>query len=200
LIRFGQQLVTFSTLRIFFGLSTLITASLSALAETDGKKVVALSTLSQLGLIYLSLSLGGAVICLFHLLIHAFAKANLFLIVGNFIHSRFSQQDSRQSSSGEQSASAYLIIVVRLLRLRGIVFFSGFFSKDLILILQYPLLNRVIRYGIILRIVSLTFSYCFKLILTLLRNRKSGPVKEKLMRKAVLLPRIILTTLRVLMG
>lgn len=200
MIRFGQQLVTFSTLRIFFGLSTLITASLSALAETDGKKVVALSTLSQLGLIYLSLSLGGAVICLFHLLIHAFAKANFFLIVGNFIHSRFSQQDSRQSSSGEQSASAYLIIVVRLLRLRGIVFFSGFFSKDLILILQYPLLNRVIGYGIILRIVSLTFSYCFKLILTLLRNRKSGPIKEKLMRKAVLLPRIILTALRVLMG
>jgi NADH:ubiquinone oxidoreductase subunit 5 (subunit L)/multisubunit Na+/H+ antiporter MnhA subunit len=80
------------------------------------------------------------------------------------------------------------------------VFFSGFFSKDLILVLQFPLLNRIIRYGIILRVVSLTFSYCFKLILTLLRNRKSGPIKEKLMRKAVLFPRIVLTGLRVLIG
>jgi NADH:ubiquinone oxidoreductase subunit 5 (subunit L)/multisubunit Na+/H+ antiporter MnhA subunit len=74
---------------------TLLIASLSALSEMDAKKIVALSTLSQLGIMFLSISLGNAILCLFHVITHALAKANLFLRVGNILHIRQSQQDSR---------------------------------------------------------------------------------------------------------
>jgi len=68
-------------------------ASLGALIETDLKKLVALSTLSQLGVIVLALVFGGRIICTFHLLAHAFVKAGLFLVVGRILNARFSSQD-----------------------------------------------------------------------------------------------------------
>jgi len=77
------------------GFITLLVASLAALVEVDGKKIVALSTLSQLGLIFIALALGNSFICLMHVIIHALAKANLFLVVGRIIHVNYSQQDSR---------------------------------------------------------------------------------------------------------
>jgi len=97
-------------------------SSSAAIAESDGKKIVALSTLRQLGLIYLSLGLGGSFICLFHLLMHALAKANLFLIVGNLIHSRFSQQDVRFIRIGNERFLLFLIRIIRVLSLRGVFF------------------------------------------------------------------------------
>jgi NADH-quinone oxidoreductase subunit L len=116
------------------GVFTLISASFFALVESDTKKVVALSTLSQLGLIFIALSLGGLFICLFHLLIHAFSKANLFLIIGNLIHSRFSEQDIRFINKRERATTFYFIIFVRIMSLSGVVFISVFFSKFFILI------------------------------------------------------------------
>jgi NADH-quinone oxidoreductase subunit L len=119
-------------------------ARLSALIETDAKKIVALSTLSQLGLIFIALALGIPIICYFHILIHALAKANLFIVVGRILHTRFSQQDSRIISSRTVGPFIVVSITVRLLRLVGFVFIAGFFSKEQILIGQAFLLNRTI--------------------------------------------------------
>jgi len=124
-----------------FGFLTLLIASLAALRERDGKKIIALSTLRQLGLIVLSLMIGLKFICLFHLLIHAFAKANLFLVFGNLIHNHFSQQDTRLLVIRESKSRRIILFFIRILSLRGIVFTSGFFSKDLILLSSYSLLN-----------------------------------------------------------
>lgn len=80
---------------LWLGTVTLLMARVSALSEIDAKKIVALSTLRQLGIMFLSISLGNIIFCLFHVITHALAKANLFLRVGNILHMRQSQQDSR---------------------------------------------------------------------------------------------------------
>jgi len=128
LVRFRQMRVSLAGVLLTLGTITLMLASTAALIEVDGKKVVALSTLRQLGLIFMAISLGNSLICLFHLLMHAFAKANLFfLIVGNFLHIRFSQQDYRQLSSGIERKTIFLIIFIRVFSLRGVIFSRGFF-------------------------------------------------------------------------
>jgi len=99
LIRFGQTPSLRLNLWLIIGILTLFVARAAALTEVDAKKVVALSTLRQLGLIIVSLTLGNVVLCLFHVLTHALAKANLFIVVGNTLHDRFAQQDSRQLSN-----------------------------------------------------------------------------------------------------
>jgi NADH-quinone oxidoreductase subunit L len=152
------------------GVFTLISASFFALVESDTKKVVALSTLSQLGLIFIALSLGGLFICLFHLLIHAFSKANLFLIIGNLIHSRFSEQDIRFINKRERATTFYFIIFVRIMSLSGVLFISGFFSKDFILINEPYFSNSIIEFIISIYIVSLTLAYCYKLIVGLTKK------------------------------
>lgn len=137
---------------------------MAALLESDAKKIVALSTLSQLGLMYLAISLGGAYVCLFHLVIHAFAKASLFLVVGNFIHFQLSQQDGRVIASGGKSSIFFLLLVTSLVRLRGVIFSSGFYSKDFILFSHYFLINRSLSRVLILSVIGLTFTYCTKVI------------------------------------
>jgi NADH:ubiquinone oxidoreductase subunit 5 (subunit L)/multisubunit Na+/H+ antiporter MnhA subunit len=121
---------------------TLSVARLSALIETDAKKVVALSTLRQLGLIFIALAIGRPIICFFHIIIHAFAKANLFIIVGRILHRRFSQQDARLISSRRITFFITITITISLVRLVGIIFISGFFSKEQILIGQSSILRR----------------------------------------------------------
>ena len=80
------------------GSITMVLAGMRALEETDSKKIVALSTLRQLGLIIIRLGVGGAFIAFFHLLSHAFFKALLFIVVGNIIHLSLRYQDLRKSS------------------------------------------------------------------------------------------------------
>jgi len=174
------------------GRVTILLASTAALMEVDGKKVVALSTLRQLGLIFMALSLGNRFICLFHLLIHAFAKANLFLIVGNFLHMRFSQQDYRQLSSGVERSTVFMIILVSVLRLRGVIFSRGFFSKDSILIREFNLMRSFLSWVILIRIISLTFAYCLKLIFSLTLIEGSHLLIHKTYNPMVLYPSVLL--------
>jgi NADH-quinone oxidoreductase subunit L len=182
------------------GRVTLLLASIAALMEVDGKKVVALSTLRQLGLIFMALSLGNRLICLFHLLIHAFAKANLFLIVGNFLHIRFSQQDYRQLSTGVERGTIFIIIFVSVLRLRGIIFSRGFFSKDSILIREFNLMRSFLSWIILTRIISLTFAYCLKLIFSLTLIEGFHLLIHKVYSPMVLYPSMLLVILSIYLG
>lgn len=200
LIRFRQFFNRLVFLIMVLGTSTIILASLAALFEVDGKKVVALSTLRQLGLIFVSLSLGNWLVCLFHLLMHAFAKANLFLIVGNLLHIRFSQQDSRQLSSGLMETRIIFIFLVRIFRLRGIIFFSGFYSKDRIFFREYRLVTRILGFSILVRAISLTLTYCLKLIFSFCEKQICIPLNEGIKDFIKIRPRLTLTLIRVILG
>lgn len=181
------------------GLATLTLASLAAFLERDGKKVVALSTLSQLGLIVLALSLGNLTICLFHVVTHALAKANLFLVVGNFLHRGLSQQDTRKLSLIGLSRTILLGIIVRILRLSGFLFTSGFFSKEQVIGFRYLSLNRSRRILVLVLLSRLTLGYCLKLLYSLvsLRNFSFLSLEGSLYAS---LPVLVLRRLRLLAG
>lgn len=120
-----------SLLILLIGTRTIIMAGMSGIVEIDIKKIVALSTLRHLGLIFSSVGLNQWVISFFHIITHAFSKALLFLRVGNIIHSRNEYQDLRRSkvTSTALPISSSLVISTNL-RLCGMPFFAGFYSKD----------------------------------------------------------------------
>ena len=116
------------------GALTILMAGISALWETDIKKIVALSTLSQLGIIIGTLGAGLSAVAYFHLVRHAFFKALLFMGVGSVIHRVRDYQDLRKVGlmvSASPTTLAYLLTAN--FRLCGLPFTSGFFSKDLCL-------------------------------------------------------------------
>lgn len=105
-----------------------------ALYEYDIKKIIALSTLSQLGVIIMSLGLGLPILALFHLYTHAIFKALLFICGGNIIHCFRGKQDMRQINNVSKLlpvTSTFLNI--SNMALCGIPFLAGFYSKDLII-------------------------------------------------------------------
>ncbi len=113
------------------GSLTILIAGLAALREIDIKKVVALSTLSQLGVMATTLGIGLHTLAFFHLLSHAFFKALLFIRVGSIIHISSDYQDLRKSGTAISICPFTLTIRIRAnLRLCGIPFTRGFFSKD----------------------------------------------------------------------
>ena len=122
------------TFVLWVGICTMVMAGLSALRESDIKKIVALSTLSQLGIIFISLGRGCKIVGFYHLLVHAYFKALLFIRVGNIIHLSDDYQDIRKMSSYEDKFSLRLsMCIFANLRLIGVPFIRGFLSKDLIL-------------------------------------------------------------------
>jgi len=200
LVRFRQMSIYLCCILLIVGATTLILARMGALMEVDGKKVVALSTLRQLGLMFMAISLGNRLICLFHLLIHAFAKANLFLIVGNFLHIRFSQQDSRQLSSGVERRTIFIAIFIRVFRLRGVTFSRGFFSKDSILISEFNLMRNTLSWLILIRIISLTLAYCIKLVSSLIKIESFNLSIHLNYSPISLFPNLLLVFFRVFLG
>lgn len=169
MLRFSLETTLRYKLWLTIGLMTLTTARLRALLETDGKKMVALSTLRQLGLINIALAISRKFLCLFHILRHAFAKANLFMIVGSLIHLHYSNQDSRKIRFSNRPF-LLLSFLLRVISLVGLVYSSGFYSKDRILIRHHSVINRILRVLIISSIVLLTFLYCFKLLVSLMKS------------------------------
>lgn len=112
---------------------TIILGGVSALFEEDLKKVVALSTLSQLGIMVFVIRIGFKLICLFHLYIHALLKASLFLGVGSIIHCRREQKILFMKGGVIDSPGRRRIIIISCAALSGVPFLCGWFSKDLIL-------------------------------------------------------------------
>lgn len=200
LIRFSQFSIILEYAIFIIGYSTLLVARLAALIELDLKKLIALSTLSQLGLIIIAITIIGPFIRLFHLLIHAFAKANLFLMIGNLIHFRFSHQDARLMSPGPERIRRILSIFIRVFRLRGVAFYSGFFSKEIILNTQYFLFNSTIAIILIIRIITLTVAYCIKLILYRSKVELNQPLVSLRKRALHITPSYVLTIITLLLG
>jgi NADH-quinone oxidoreductase subunit L len=113
---------------------TLFVAATIALVMTDIKKVLAYSTVSQLGYMMLALGVGGWAAGLFHLLTHAFFKALLFLGSGSVIHGCHHEQDmTRMGGLYPKMKITALTMLVGVLTIAGIPFFSGWYSKDAVL-------------------------------------------------------------------
>lgn len=122
-----------SSLLLFVGLFTSLFGSVAAVLEVDVKRVIAFSTLSQLGIMFVRLGLGCRSLCFLHLNCHAIFKALLFLSVGVLIHSCYGSQESRALVLSPSSAVLPLTcIVVACLSMCGLVFLSGWATKDAI--------------------------------------------------------------------
>jgi NADH-quinone oxidoreductase subunit L len=116
------------------GAITLVMAGLIALVQTDIKRVIAYSTMSQIGYMFLGAGLTAYPEAMFHLMTHAFFKALLFLAAGLVIHALAGEQDMRlMGGLRKLMPFTYVAFVVGALSLAGIPPFSGFFSKDSIL-------------------------------------------------------------------
>lgn len=136
LVRFNVLVLYFqvSMVLIYVGTLTILMAGFAAIFEIDIKKIIALSTLRQLGVIIIILGGGAPLLAFFHLLSHAFFKAILFMCAGALIHNIKDYQDIRKIRGRLSSIPVTSsIIMVANLSLCGLPFLRGFYSKDLIL-------------------------------------------------------------------
>lgn len=116
------------------GILTMIIAGITAMLEMDIKKVIALSTLRQLGIIMIILGIGNPILSFFHLISHAFFKAMLFMCAGLIIHRMKDYQDIRKIGFNYININLSIsIIIVANMRLCGLPFLRGFYSKDMII-------------------------------------------------------------------
>lgn len=153
------------------GIITILIAGATALYEIDIKKVIALSTLSQLGVIITILGLNRPILAYFHLLRHAFFKAILFMCAGIVIHNIKDYQDIRKIRSILNNIPlVYSVIIVANLRLCGLPFLRGFYSKDLILEVILIKNLGIFMYIVILLATFLTVAYSCRIIFLLSSN------------------------------
>lgn len=166
IVRFGELLERLMIDCLFIlSLITIIIAGSGGLVETDIKKVVALSTLSQVGIIMFVASVGATIVCFFHLVIHAFFKALMFMCVGGVIFYTGGCQDGRVYGGlwFKIPLTCGLLIFTNI-SLIGFPFMSGFYSKELIV--ASILLSEVSIISLILFILSLvlTIGYSFRIM------------------------------------
>lgn len=133
-------LLTPATLELIgvIGAATALFASLVALNQTDLKRVLAYSTISQLGLMFLACGISAFYAAMFHLTTHAVMKALLFLSAGNVIHKMHGVTEmGKMGGLYKQFSETHWLFLIGVLAMSGIPPFAAFFSKDLILEVEY---------------------------------------------------------------
>lgn len=147
---------------IAIGLATALLAATIAIKQNDIKKVLAYSTVSQLGFMFIALGTGYYIAAIFHVLTHAFFKALLFLGSGSVIHAMGGEQDIRKMGGLHKHMKITSItFLIGCLAISGIPGLSGFFSKDEILAGVFG--TNKILYGLALFAALLTAFYMFRL-------------------------------------
>nr|YP_010988733.1 NADH dehydrogenase subunit 5 [Anaspides spinulae]WOR81090.1 NADH dehydrogenase subunit 5 [Anaspides spinulae] len=162
LIRFSVAIESSSMRLALFLIScvTMFMAGLGANFEYDLKKIIALSTLSQLGVMMSILALGFSELAFFHLLTHALFKALLFMCAGVIIHNMKNYQDIRSMGSlVKQMPLSSMLMMLANLSLCGTPFLAGFYSKDLILEISF--MGAVSMVGVLLYILSTGLTVCY---------------------------------------
>ncbi|MBC7873407.1 MAG: NADH-quinone oxidoreductase subunit L [Ferruginibacter sp.] len=147
----------------YVGLATALLAATIALKQNDIKKVLAYSTVSQLGFMFLALGCGAYTAAVFHVMTHAFFKALMFLGSGSVIHAMGGEQDIRNMGGlGKKLKITFITFLIGCIAIAGIPPFSGFFSKDAILLSAFA--KNPVLYGIALFTALLTAFYMFRLL------------------------------------
>jgi len=146
----------------YIGLATALLAATIALKQNDIKKVLAYSTVSQLGFMFLALGVGAYTAAVFHVMTHAFFKALLFLGSGSVIHAMGGDQDIRNMGGlSKKLKTTAFTFLIGCIAIAGIFPFSGFFSKDAILLAAFE--DNKVLWGIALITALLTAFYMFRL-------------------------------------
>ncbi len=139
-------------------------AATMALVNRDMKRIIAYSTLSQLGYMFVAAGLGAYWVALFHLMAHAFFKALLFLGAGNVMHAMHDELDPFKMGDLKTSMKwTWIFMTLASVALAGIYPLAGFFSKDLILEVSF-VEHHYILYTVLLLTAGLTAFYSFRLV------------------------------------
>ncbi len=160
------------------GLLTAFFAATIGLLQTDIKKVLAYSTVSQLGYMFLALGVGGFAAAIFHLMTHAFFKALLFLGSGSVIHALSGEQDMRRMGAlAKRIPITHATFLIGALAIAGVPPLAGFFSKDEILVHAYARSPVLFAIGVVTAL--LTAFYVFRAVfLTFYGTSRVSPEAE----------------------
>nr|QUJ10051.1 NADH dehydrogenase subunit 5 [Tubifex tubifex] len=169
LIRFYPFLSTlplFNSILLFSAISTMLMAGISAATECDMKKIIALSTLSQLGMMMTSLGLGAPTFALLHMMTHAMFKALLFICAGEMIALHSHGQDLRWLGNlVTQAPVASSCALIANMALCGLPFLAGFYSKDLIM--EVMISNNTNWFMILLTFLAVGFTSFYSIRFTM---------------------------------
>nr|YP_010031610.1 NADH dehydrogenase subunit 5 [Necremnus tutae]QOV03005.1 NADH dehydrogenase subunit 5 [Necremnus tutae] len=175
MIRFNKLMYNFPSLLkwiMITGLLTMMMAGFSANFEFDMKKIIAFSTLSQLGLMMMIYSMKNYELAFFHLMIHAMFKSMMFMCSGILIHSLNNYQDIRfMGMSIKNFPITTSMFLISNLSLCGMPFYSGFYSKDMILENMFMKNISFILYILLLLSTGLTVMYSIRLSYYLVVNK-----------------------------
>ncbi|MGY2988877.1 MULTISPECIES: NADH-quinone oxidoreductase subunit L [unclassified Bradyrhizobium] len=152
---------------MFFGATTAFFAATIGLVQNDIKRIVAYSTCSQLGYMFVAMGAGAYSVGMFHLFTHAFFKALLFLGAGSVIYAMHHEQDIRNMGGlWRKIPYTFAVMCIGTLALTGFPLFAGYFSKDAIIEAAYAAHNPFATYAYLLTIVAagLTSFYSWRLI------------------------------------
>lgn len=185
------------------GIATAILAATIAITQTDIKKVLAYSTVSQLGYMFLGLGVGAYTGAFFHLMTHAFFKALLFLGAGSVIHAMSNEQDMRLMGGLKKKLPiTFITMLVGTVAISGIPPLSGFFSKDEILAHAFQQ-NKVFW---VLGVIGAVFTsfYMFRLLFLTFNNKFRGSSEQEShlheSPKSMTIPLIVLAVLSAIGG
>ncbi len=193
---------TTQTVVAIVGLATAIFAASIALKQNDIKKVLAYSTVSQLGYMFLGLGVGAYTGSVFHVMTHAFFKALLFLGAGSVIHAMHEQDIRKMGGLKKFMPITHITFLLACLAIAGIPPFSGFFSKDEILAAAYE--KNPVYYVIGVITAFMTAFYMFRLYATTFLGKFRGTVDQEHhvheSPSAITIPLIVLAILAVIAG
>lgn len=188
---------------MWIGLATSLLAALIGLKQNDIKKVLAYSTVSQLGLMFIALGCGAYTAALFHVITHAFFKALLFLGSGSVIHGMHHEQDIRlMGGLRKKMPVTYITFLIGTLAITGFPFLSGFFSKDEILVSAFA--HNQLVFALALISAAITGFYMFRMFFVTFHGnyRNHHHAFEKVHESPLLmtLPLMILALLSIVGG
>lgn len=199
LVRLNISVCYSAELSVLFILAsiTIILASRGALKERDSKKIVALSTLRQLGLIILILNLIIPGLVFNHLITHAYFKALLFIAVGNMIHISQGYQDlRRQGNPPIMGPVTFYSALIANFSLIGLPFLSGFYSKDFLLEHRVNMSVNIYMVIVFFFGVRLTLLYSVRFSVLLFRQKHSPSLINKIEKDRLMaLPLLIIVPL-----
>ena len=187
---------------MWIGLATAIIGALIGTAQNDIKKVLAYSTVSQLGFMFVALGVGAYSAALFHVITHAFFKALLFLGAGSVIHGLHEEQDIRRMGGLRKFLPVtYFTFFIANLAIAGVPPFSGFFSKDEIL--AHTFASNKIAWVLLTITAGITAFYMFRLFFLVFFREYRGKLETSSIHDApasMAIPLVILAVLSLVGG
>jgi NADH-quinone oxidoreductase subunit L len=188
------------------GAATAVYGAISAMAQTDIKKILAYSTVSQLGFMFVAVGCGAYWAGIFHVMTHAFFKALLFLSSGSVIHALEGEQDVRKMGGLKAKLpTTHLVSFIGTLAIMGVPLLAGFFSKDAILesALKNPFLDQaasIFLFAVMVIVATMTAAYMWRWYALVFLGEYRGHGHPHESGAVMTLPLMVLAVLSVIGG